>query len=365
VHPTTISYQGGSYRTIPPFDRPGPFTVTFPIDMVYLWVDGGDPAWRARRLARLGRLDAAPSTASTSAERFREQDELRYSLRSVERFVPWVRHIYLVTDQQRPTWLVDHPKLTVVDHRDIFPAEALPTFNSHAISSRVHHIDGLSEHFLLMNDDVLFGAPVEPERFFHANGLLKFFLSRSPIPSGPVVEDDPPHMAARKQVRDLVEREYGFTPWQTFKHTPVPMRRSHLHHLESRFTEQFRRTVASPFRSPEDIVPSWLHHYSAYAEGLATPAQIRYDYFNLAWRRSFERLVELLAQREVDCFCLNDDEAGDIGLDERLDLLGAFLEVLLPRPSAFERARTEPANDDRGSRTDPVGLPQSLVPDEE
>lgn len=348
ANPTEIAFRDHAYRTIPPFDRPGPFVVPFPIDMVYLWVDDRDPAWQARRQARLGRLEQVPLVASTAAERFREQDELRYSLRSVERFAPWVRNIYLVTDQQRPDWLVDeHPKLRVVDHREIFPPEALPTFNSHAITARVHHIDGLSEHFLLMNDDVLLGRQVGPERFFHANGLVKFFLSRSPIPSGPVAPGDPPHMAARKRVRDLIERDFGFTPWQTFKHTPVPMKRSHLRHLEERFADEVARTVASPFRSSDDIVPSWLHHYSAYAEGAAVPSSIRYDYFNLAWRRSFERLVSLIGAREVDCFCLNDDEVGDLELPDRMALLAAFLQVLLPRPSSYERPTSGTAVGDR------------------
>jgi hypothetical protein len=229
----------------------------------------------------------------------------------------------------------------MVDHREIFPPETLPTFNSHAISARVHHIEGLSEHFLLMNDDVLLGRPIGPERFFHANGLLKFFLSKSPIPSGPVAPDDPPHMAARKRVRDLIEHEYGLTPRQTFKHTPVPMRRSRLFALEERFAEELTRTVSNPFRAADDLVPSWLHHYSAYAEGASVPSAVRYDYFNLAWSQSFRRMQRLLARPQLDCFCINDAEAGDLGLAERVHLLAAFFAALLPSASSFEREGLE------------------------
>lgn len=32
--------------------------------------------------------------------RFEDNEELRYSLRSVEKFMPWVRHIYIVTNGQ-------------------------------------------------------------------------------------------------------------------------------------------------------------------------------------------------------------------------------------------------------------------------
>lgn len=41
-----------------------------------------------------------------SENRYRDSNELRFSLRSLERFAPWVRHIYLVTDNQIPKWLV-------------------------------------------------------------------------------------------------------------------------------------------------------------------------------------------------------------------------------------------------------------------
>jgi hypothetical protein len=334
---TTVEVAGRPYPSIPPFDRRSPFDVTFPVDVVYLWVDGEDPAWQERRRARQEAVGRALPPLATVPSRFREQDELRYSLRSIEQFAPWVRHIYLVTDQQRPTWLVDeHPWLSVVDHREIFPQEALPTFNSHAISARVHHIPELSEHFLLMNDDVFLGQPVAPEAFFHANGVSQFFLSRSPIPSGPVTTEDKPHMAARKRVRDLIESAYGFTPFQTFKHTPVTMRRSWLAHLEDRFSDHYERTVHAPFRTGADIVPSWLHHYAGFAERVALPSSIQYEYFNLAYRRTFRRMVSFLERRSVDCLCLNDEEEVDVAPECREQMLEAFMQIMLPRPSSFE-----------------------------
>lgn len=52
-----------------------------------------------------------------SASRFEDNEELRYSLRSVERHAPWVRHIFIVTNGQIPSWLnLDNPRVTVVTH---------------------------------------------------------------------------------------------------------------------------------------------------------------------------------------------------------------------------------------------------------
>src|SRR5699024_104385 len=96
--------------------------VTEPIDLVYTWVDGTDPAWRSRMLAERDGVDPdAVEESATAESRFASRDELRFSLRSVEYYASWFNHIYLVTDGQVPDWLdLNHPKLTVVDHKEIF-----------------------------------------------------------------------------------------------------------------------------------------------------------------------------------------------------------------------------------------------------
>ena len=105
----------------------------FPIDMVYLWVDGSDENWLAKRKYWQQKLNVQAPYA-VSAARWRDRDELKYSLRSVEKFMPWVNKIYIVTDNQIPSWLnLEHPKIRIIDHTEIFPPDALPTFNSQAI----------------------------------------------------------------------------------------------------------------------------------------------------------------------------------------------------------------------------------------
>lgn len=75
-----------------------------------------------------------------SPNRYADYEQLRYSLRSVEKYAPWVRKIFLVTNGQIPYWLnMDHPKLTVVTHEDIFEDQShLPTFSSPAIEANLH-----------------------------------------------------------------------------------------------------------------------------------------------------------------------------------------------------------------------------------
>jgi len=119
-----------------------------------------------------------------SASRFEDNDELRYSLRSVEKHAPWVRHIFIVTNGQIPSWLnLDDERVTVVSHSDIFLNKShLPTFSSPAIESHLHRIPGLSEWFIYMNDDVLFGRDVWPDDFVTASGAQKVYLTW-PVPN--------------------------------------------------------------------------------------------------------------------------------------------------------------------------------------
>lgn len=52
--------------------------------------------------------------------RFADNEELKYSLRSVQKFAPWIRNIHIVTNGQIPAWLnLEHPKINLVTHRVI------------------------------------------------------------------------------------------------------------------------------------------------------------------------------------------------------------------------------------------------------
>ena len=148
------------------------------IDLVYLWVDGNDKNWRqekAKYMAMEGGMENLPANATDEA-RWRDNDELKYAMRSAEKYVPWINHIYLVTGfNQVPKWLnTKHPKLTVVPHDAIMPQSALPTFNSNSIEMCIANIPGLSECFLLSNDDMFFNRPLEPDFFFDSKNRALF-----------------------------------------------------------------------------------------------------------------------------------------------------------------------------------------------
>ncbi len=325
-------------RTRVEFTARLPDEIRFPVDAVYTWVDGADPRWRARR-AEL--LDEPYHEQAANEERFLSRDELRYSLRSLHLYAPWIRHVHLVTDRQVPEWLVEsHPSLTVVDHRDLFTdPTALPTFNSHAIESRLHHIDGLSEHFLYFNDDFFLGSPLTPQDFFLANGMSRFFPSQALLPTGVPSAEDLPSSAAGMNNRTLLEQRFGVTVTQKMRHIPYPLRRSVLAEIEREIPEQHRATMRSRLRSITDIsIPASLYHHYAFLTGRAVPGRLRYNYFDLAQPQTPVRLDRLLRTRNRQAFCLNDTVTPP-GTDPaaRSATVTAFLAAYFPVPGPLER----------------------------
>lgn len=339
--PATAVVREREYRTVEGFTLPRLGQVHFPIDAVYTWVDGDDPSWRAKKSLTLQRHGRAPlNDLAANSARFLSRDELRYSLRSLVMYADWIRTIYLVTDDQSPSWLdLSSPRLRLVSHREIFEnAGRLPTFNSHAIESRLHHITGLSDHFLYLNDDVFIGRPVAPELFFHGNGLSKFFLSHMQVELGDASILDPPVMSAAKNNRRLIDDTFGRTVTQKYMHVAHSLQRSVLYEMEERFAEQFARTAESQFRSHSDLsIASALHHDYAYATGRAAPGELSYGYTDSSDPLTPLRLQHMLRHRDRDVFCLNDTDLGGVDLELHAQLTHEFLESYYPVPSPFER----------------------------
>ena len=135
------------------------------IDFVVMWVDGNDLSWQDKMLSY------KETSEQSNPTRFRDWNIFKYWFRSIERFAPWVHRVFLITDNQIPSWInINYSKLKIIDHKDFIPAEYLPTFNSHTIELNIHRIEGLSEHFVVFNDDTFINAPITPEYYFK-NGL--------------------------------------------------------------------------------------------------------------------------------------------------------------------------------------------------
>ncbi|WP_151771629.1 stealth family protein [Streptomyces abyssomicinicus] len=340
--PATRRVRERSHPTFRDFFRPAVESVDFDIDVVYTWVDGSDPRLAAQREAY---RDGSPSprrihARETGASRYTSHDELKYSLRSLEMYAPFVRNVYIVTDGQTPSWLdTSAAGVKVVDHKEIFSdASVLPVFNSHAIGTQLHHIDGLSERYLYFNDDVFLGRPVTAEHFFHGNGVAKLPFSPFQYGLGSPLADEPAPNSAGKNVRRLLLEQHGRFAVNKFMHTPHPQIRGVMREIEELFAEDVERTRGSRFRDVTDIaMGASLHHHHAYLTGRAVPGAYKLRYVDVAREDASARLTELLETRGFDFFCLNDVSTPPELQETVAASLHGFLETYFPFPGRFER----------------------------
>lgn len=318
-----------------PATPPHLLLVNEPIDVVYTWVDGADPAWRRRKAEALGQdLSSYTSDAAIDA-RFESRDELRYSLRSIEMFANWVNHIWIVTDQQKPSWLREDDRLTVVDHRDIFTdPSALPVYNSHAIESQLHHIPGLSNRYLYFNDDMLFASQAAPEDFFYANDIHRFFPSPALIDTSEHTEQDIAVTAAAKNNRDFMRTEFGRTITNKLRHTPQAQSKPVMERFEAEHPDLIDQVMRSRLRQDTDYsLTSSLSQYYAFAIKQAVPTAIANGYVDLASPHAEYLLHLWQRKRDRTVICVNDSGTES----ERANrFLRRFFVNYYPLPSRWE-----------------------------
>ena len=312
--------------------------VTFPIDVVYTWVDSDDPGWQRDFAEARGLPGSADGHESSwSPSRFTSRDELRYSLRSVAAYASWVRTIFIVTNGQVPAWLdTDHPQIRVVRHDDIFADPShLPTFSSHAIEANLHRIPGLAQHYLYLNDDVFLARPLRPEHFFTGSGLLRYFPSMVAVDEGPASPDELPVVQAFKNARTLLEERFDRRPATRPRHTPHPQRRDVLEDIDAACPDLVARTSAARFRPPTDLsVASQLQAWWADATARAVPSGTTYEFIDLGDPHADARIERMLVRADLDCFCLNETTQ----VDEQIaaSRVERILTALLPFPSPYE-----------------------------
>jgi glycosyltransferase involved in cell wall biosynthesis len=333
---TTTTVEGVEVPTLELMVLPTVDDCRFDVDVVYTWVDGDDEAWLAARDERITGLGGTPSARAGGASRYRSRDELRYSMRSIHLFAPWVRRIHLVTAGQVPAWLdTSHERVRVVDHRDILPGSALPTFSSHAIETRLHAVPDLAEHFVYVNDDVFLGRPRRKEHFFAPGGQYAAFVADHRAVGLPGT-DDRPYLSAAQNNRRVLADAFGVTLTHTMMHSPHPQRRTTLEEISARFPEQVSRTTHAPFRSEADLsmLSSFAQSYGLIT-GQAFRAGAHHGYVDLGHQQLPVQLRQML-KRDRDFFCVADNLLAAFD-EERADgLLHDFLEQYFPIPAPWE-----------------------------
>jgi len=316
--------------------------MTEKIDVVYTWVDDAQPGY-AELLARYAQRPRDKDPARTRDN----LDTLRYSLRSIERFAPWVDHIHILTCRpQVPKWLnTDHPKVSVVHHDEVMSASALPTFNSLSIISHLHLIPHLTPRFIYFEDDMVLVAPLKLEDFLDGAGRLLVYEERHRAPR----REDIPNPAAASgwnlalaQSNLLLDQRYGPSPRYQVGHSPLFIDKARWEKTLGFFPEARVATVHSRFRDAGNMAPEFLYSQCLLAEGEAQ----RVPYGQARYKAGYIPLEDVwpvtlwfltLAHLRKPAWLTFNDNFGAKPNRVTVAMVRRLLHHLLPEPSSFER----------------------------
>lgn len=332
------------------------------IDFVILWVDSNDENWlkeKEKYSSKKIKNDGVNGTV-----RYRDWDNLKYWFRGVEKFAPWVNNIYFITWGHLPLWLnTKHPKLKIINHSDYIPKKYLPVFSSNPIELNLSRIKGLSEHFVLFNDDV-----------FLINDVYEcdFFINGKPVDNYYEVNldtsnEDPVFASILRNNYQVLSRlynkrkvifghplkylnvKYGFSKnVRTFKNTLfkrnfVGIYNNHLYQpfLKKYFDkawniifEEMSNTCKNRFRSTSDI-NQFLIRYFQLLDGNFVPKDYSCGkYFSICNDNS--ELIDYIVSQKGKCVCINDTDSS-VDFEKSKKEINFALEKILSKKCSFEK----------------------------
>lgn len=292
------------------------------MDIVITYVDGLDPLWRKDYADFVGQ--------SILTKRFRDWDTLKYLLRGIEAYMPFVDNVFLVVarDSQVPEW-VDRSVLKVVLHEDFIPRQYLPVFNCNPIEMCLHRIPGLSEQYIYFNDDMFPLNPVNEEDFFqdgrpvmgYATQFFKFGMYRKICVNS--------YKAALRAAGKASTLTY-LRP----QHTPAPMLRSACEKVSQALKDEIALTMANRVRGEFDLNQYVFTDFQA-VTGIAIRKRLSNKHFSLA-ASSIEKVCRFVENPDMKMACINDVTIPDEQFVKMKAQLLASFEKRLPVKSRFE-----------------------------
>ena len=336
------------------------------IDVVIPWVDPTDKEWQASKNKFL--KDLNNDKVDNSENRFRDWDNFKYVFRGIDKFMPWVHKIYLITCGQVPDWMNKEAddRLVIVNHSDYIPKEYLPTFSSHPIELNLHRIKELSEHFIYLNDDYFVINETSLEDFF-VDGLPCDYALEDPItPDHKDIFNNilinnmvllNSHYDRRTVLKEQKKKFYSMCDKKAFVTNMCfrPLKRNHffgLHYshlasnilkstIEKVWTENreiLEATSSHKFRNADDV-NQFIFKNEQYVTGKFHPYNINRFGRAIQLDDTIEGAVEDVCRTITDSdykmICINDCNIEDF--DNTRTKINAALEKILPNPSVWER----------------------------
>ena len=298
----------------------------FPVDAVICWVDGNDPVLNTKR-ALYGDQRAFSRDDLAGSTRFANNGEIAWCVKSINRFAPFIRKIFIITDGQDPKLESDIP-IEIVDHTVVFRGyeDFLPVFNSLSIETMMWRIPGLSEHFIYFNDDFLLASDVSVSDFFEKDGTPVCYASL--------------HLSCITSLTRKLKRSPDGVRKATFKgfmlnaaslagSKVVYLKLDHIPRAHTvSFHEQFfaahpdaiARNIRHRFRDADQYLPDLLEYSAGFQDGSIRPRPIGDTLFYLMPKPKPGYVAKKLSRlRKGNCkFCCFNSLDGGTEEDRRM-----------------------------------------------
>ncbi|MDG2193442.1 MAG: hypothetical protein P8K77_01045 [Polaribacter sp.] len=271
--------------------------------------------------------------------RYQDNQELKYSLRSVEKHLPWVRKIFIVTDNQVPPFIdTSHPKIEIVNQSDIIPKKIGQTYNSVIIEYFIYKIPDLSEHFLYANDDMFVNANVSPSFFFKEriptvrtthNPLIKRKIQLKKALNANINN----YRLSIENAYRLFEKKFNvFFPVTPHHNIDSYLKSDYKAVVEDVFKEELEATFLNRFRDKTDIQRILFSYYAiAKKRGKLTYVSRKESCQIRVHKTDYQRVI---TKYNPALFCLNDTEHAT---DNDRKHIQPFLEKMYPIKAKFEK----------------------------
>ena len=280
----------------------------FPIDVVYTWA--GEKKSNNNRTSFNG--------------------ELKYSLRSVDHFAPWVNKIYILMNTYTPpSWIKPNDKIIFIEHKDTFPSNKyLPNTNSNAIETTICNIPNLSEHYIYFNDDIFLGKKIKYTHFFTPDGKAK------------IITDTLNHTIKNNSLLNIPPNNYKW-----YGHVPIPYIKSLVIEFNKTYPEfiHWVRSTKNRINGGEDTckkiklnTPCQQIHFPItkfmYLKKQAISKNIKGEY--ICAKNFMHKIPEILKKPTI--FCFNDDEPDMAKRELFMDNVFKFYKEYFPTKASFE-----------------------------
>ena len=265
----------------------------FPIDIVIPWVDGNESKLKEKMKLYVENKELFESKKFRT--RFDQVEEIKFSIDSILKFAPYIGNVFLVTDDQVPSFLREgirtekYSKVKIIDHKVIFKGfeEFLPVFNSNSIETMVYKIPDLSEHFIYFNDDLFLIKETKPSDFFRdGNPVLRGKWSRFDADlvykkvGSFLGKKTSKNKIGYKKAQQNIAQILGFERYLKLDHTPAAMRKSTIENYFAQKPEMLVNNIKYKLRHPTYyMIQSLANHLEIQNKTCTVKNKYQLEYF--------------------------------------------------------------------------------------